>query len=62
MCGPKMAKWKSGGLKKDALLDGMQFSRLKSSMPFNSNSALQNVPLSKQPFKTQPQFENDGIT
>ena len=37
-------------------------SSLKSSMPFKCDLALQNTPLSKQPFKTQPKFENDGIT
>ncbi len=26
------------------------------------DSALQNIPLSKQPFKTQPQIENEDIT
>ena len=31
-------------------------SRLKSSMPFKRDLALQNIPLSKQPFKTQPQI------
>jgi len=30
---------------------------LKSSMPFKCDLALQSIPLSKQPFKTQPQFE-----
>ena len=31
-------------------------------MPFKCNLALQNIPLSKQPFKTQPQIENEDIT
>ena len=31
-------------------------------MPFKRNSALQNIPLSKQPFKTQPQIDNEDIT
>ena len=35
--------------------------RLKSSMPFKCDLALQNIPLSKQPFKTQPQIENDDV-
>ena len=30
--------------------------RLKSSMPFKRDLALQNIPLSKQPFTTQPQI------
>ena len=37
-----------------------QCSSLKSSMPFKRNSALQKIPLSKQPFKTQPQIENEA--
>ena len=36
--------------------------RLKSSMPFKRNLALQNIPLPKQPFKTQPQIENEDVT
>ena len=39
-----------------------QCSRLKSSMPFKRDVALQNIPLSKQPFKTQPRIENRDIT
>ena len=35
---------------------------LKSSMPFERDSALQNTPLSKQLFKTQPQIEHEDIT
>ena len=31
-------------------------------MPFKRDLALQNIPLSKQPFKTQPQIENEDIT
>ena len=31
-------------------------------MPFNCDLALQNIPLPKQPFKTQPQIENEGVT
>ena len=31
-------------------------------MPFKCGLALQNIPLSKQPFKTQPQIENEDIT
>ena len=31
-------------------------------MPFKRDSALQNIPLSKQPFKTQPHIENEDIT
>jgi hypothetical protein len=38
-------------------------SRLKSSMPFKRNLALQNiVPLSKQPFIMQPQIEIEDVT
>ena len=37
-------------------------SRLKSSMPFKHDLALRNIPPSKQPCKTQPQFENKDIT
>ena len=43
-------------------LPSIQCSRLKSSMPFKCDLALQNIPLSKQPFKTQPQFQNEDIT
>ena len=39
-----------------------QCSRLKSPMPFKCDLALQNIPLSKQPFKTQPQIENEDVT
>ena len=31
-------------------------------MPFKRNLALQNIRLSKQPFKTQPQIEFEDIT
>jgi hypothetical protein len=31
-------------------------------MPFKRDLALQNIPLSKQPFKTQPQIENQDVT
>ena len=31
-------------------------------MPFKHDLALQNVPLSKQPFKVQPQIENEDVT
>jgi hypothetical protein len=31
-------------------------------MPFKQDLALRNIPLSKQPFKTQPQIENKDIT
>ena len=31
-------------------------------MPFKRDLALQNIPLSKQPFKTQPQIENEDVT
>ena len=37
-------------------------SRLKSSMPFKRNLDLQNIPLSKQPSKTQLQIENEDTT
>ena len=30
-------------------------------MPFKCDLALKNTPLSNQPFKTQPQIENEGI-
>ena len=30
-------------------------------MPFKRDLGLQNTPLSKQPFKTQPQIENEDI-
>ena len=36
--------------------------RLKSSMPFKRILALQNIPLFKQPFKTQPQIGNEDVT
>ena len=39
-----------------------QCSRLKSSMPFKCDLALQNMPFSKQPFKTQPLIEIEDIT
>ena len=38
-----------------------QCSRLKSSMPFKCNLALQNVALLKQPFKMQSQIENEDV-
>ena len=38
-----------------------QCSQLKSSMPCKRDLALQNIPLSKQPFETQPQIENEVI-
>jgi hypothetical protein len=31
-------------------------------MPFKRDVALQNIPLSKQPSKTQPQIENEDVT
>jgi hypothetical protein len=31
-------------------------------MPFKLDLALQNIPLSKQPFKTEPQIEKEDIT
>ena len=40
----------------------LQCSRLKSSMPFNHDLALQNIPLSKRPFKTKPQSEHEDVT
>ena len=39
-----------------------QCSRLKSSMPFKHVLALQNIPLSTQPFKMQSQIENEDVT
>ena len=46
----------------EKILRDWQCSRLKSSMPFKPDLALQNIPLSKQPFKTQPQIENEDVT
>ena len=43
-------------------MDCSQCSRLKSSMHFKFDLALQNIPLSKQSFKPQPQIENEDIT
>ena len=37
-------------------------SRLKSSMHFKRDLSLENIPFPKQPFKTQPQIENEDIT
>ena len=37
-------------------------SRLKPSKPFKCDFNLQNIPPSKQPFKTQPQIENEDVT
>ena len=31
-------------------------------MPFKCDLAIQNIPLKKQPFKTQPQIEKEDIT
>ena len=31
-------------------------------MPFKRDLALQNIPLSKQPFQTQPQIGNEDVT
>jgi hypothetical protein len=31
-------------------------------IPFKCDLALQNIPLSKQPFKMQPQIENEDVT
>jgi hypothetical protein len=39
-----------------------QCSRLKSSMPFKLDLALQNIPLSKQPFKMQPHIKHEDFT
>ena len=39
-----------------------QCSRLKSSMPFKRDLCLQNIPLSKQAFKVQPQIETWDVT
>jgi hypothetical protein len=36
--------------------------KLKSSMPFKHDLALQNIPLSKQPFKLQPWIKNKDVT
>ena len=36
--------------------------RWKPSMPFKRDLAFQNIPLSKQPFITQPQIENEDVT
>ena len=40
----------------ETLIGSSQCSRLKSSMPFKHVLGLQNIPLSKEPFKTQPQI------
>ena len=44
------------------LLPSLQFSRLKSLMPFKRDLAFQNISLSNQPFQTQPQIENEDVT
>ena len=41
---------------------GGECSRSKSSITFKRDLALQNKPLSKQPFKTQPQIKNEDAT
>ena len=46
----------------DHYMGPKQCSRLKSSMFFKHNLALQNIRLSKQPFKTQSQFEIKNVT
>ena len=46
----------------DIAMWAKQYSRLKSSMPFKRDLALQNTPLSKQPFITQPQVEYEDVT
>jgi hypothetical protein len=38
-----------------------QCSRLKCPMPFKHDLALQNIPLLKKPFKTQPQIGNEDV-
>jgi hypothetical protein len=43
-------------------MGGRQCSRMKSSMSFKCDLALQNIPLSKQPFRMQPQTENEDVT
>ena len=50
--------------RQDGEIEGVtnKCSGLKSSMPFKCDLALQNIPLSKQPFKTQPQIENEDVT
>ena len=45
----------------EVMINNNQCSRLKSSMPFKRNSSLQNIPLLKQPFKIDPQIENEDI-
>jgi hypothetical protein len=45
-----------------ALIIPIQCSRMKSSMPLIRDLVFQNTPLSKQPFKTQPQIENEDVT
>jgi hypothetical protein len=60
--------WSSPELQKSSFIFGPdlmstdQWSRLKSSMPFKHNLALHNIPLSKQPFKMQPQIGNEDVT
>ena len=64
----RMKMWSSPGLQKSSFIFGLnlmstdQWSRLKSSMLFKHDLALQNKPLSKQPFTTQPQTRNEDVT
>ena len=44
------------------IMGDIQCSRLTSSIPFKHDLALQSIPLSIQPFKTQPQVINEDIT
>ena len=39
-----------------------QCSTLKSSVPFKRTLALQTIPLSNRPLKTQPQIINEDVT
>ena len=46
----------------DTIEQGEPMFKMKSSMPFKHDLALQIIPLSKQPFKTQLLVENEDVT
>jgi hypothetical protein len=52
----------SKGDRKITTCNRLQCSRLKFSMSFKRDVALQNIPLSKEPFKMQPQLENEDVS
>ena len=58
----KICLWESSPRKQNMIYKSTHCSRLKFSMSFKRDSHLQNIPLSKQPFKMQPQSENEGVT